>query len=140
MYMRGCTCMCVCVCGVCVRYFNTIFIQVASERNLYDPGDDSVSFAFYLLLQLLLLPSWCVVFSSLFSFYFYSKHVLCAEVEREEKVVGILVGILRIIAALALNLCTRKCAQCLLLLLFLYVRMRDNRISIRKYPLRDLYT
>lgn len=118
MYMRGCTCMCVCVCGVCVRYFNTIFIQVASERNLYDPGDDSVSFAFYLLLQLLLLLlSWCVVFSSLFSFYFYSKHVLCAEVEREEKVVGILVGILRIIAALALNLCTRKCAQCLLLLL-----------------------
>lgn len=78
---------CVCACVVCVRYFNTIFIQVASERNLYDPGDDSVSFAFYLLLQLLLLlllllPSWCVVFFSLFSFYFYSKHVLCAEVER----------------------------------------------------------
>lgn len=73
-----------CVCA-CVRYFNTIFIQVASERNLYDPGDDSVSFAFYLLLQLFLfLLSWCVVFSSLFSFYFYSKHVLCAEVEGGE--------------------------------------------------------
>lgn len=80
MYMRGCTFVCVCA---CVRYFTTIFIQVASERNLYDPGDDNVSFAFYLLLQLLLLLlSWCVVFSSLFSFYFYSKHVLCAEVER----------------------------------------------------------